>query len=313
MRQDASTVPARHDSHGRSIPATRGLGAVIGGQLLLRAASSAGLLVIGSYLVDLRDHGVGVTSLLVGIVSALVYVTELLLAPLAGALSDARGRKIFLLVGPVLSACAVLLIPLGSLGPALPPLTLVLALVSAARLLEGVGSALSVPATLGLLAEGTDDRPLQRGRQMSLFELASSGGLALGAVLGPLLWGRLHLLAFIVLAVLYLAASAVVSRVHEGPRDRRHHVRASLGRTVSILTQPRLAVFIPAWIAASAILSVWITAQITFVLTARLHVPGQRFVGSLHGHPGYLSAILGGYVLWFSLCVVVWRGCPRCW
>jgi len=295
VRQDTRAVPGARAS---------GLGAVIWSQLFLRVASSAGLLVIGSYLVDLRDRGAGVTSLLVGVLTALVYVTELLVAPLAGALSDARGRKAFLLAGPALSALAVLLIPLGSLGAALPPLALVLTLVGAARLVEGLGSALAVPATLGLLAEGTDDYPLQRGRLMSLFELATSGGLALGAVLGPVLWQRLHLLAFVVLAALYLGASAVVSRVRAAPRGKR--ASGAPRRLLSILARRRLALFIPAWIAVNAIVGVWVTAQIAFVLTARLHVPDQRFVGSLHGRPGALSAILGGYVLWFSLCVVVW-------
>ncbi len=228
----------------------------------------------------------------------------MLVAPLAGALSDARGRKAFLLAGPAIAALAVLLIPLGSLGAAFPPFALVL--VGAARLIEGLGSALSAPATLGLLAEGTDERPLQRGRLMSLFELSTSGGLALGAVLGPILWQRLHLLAFAALAALYLGASAVVARVREAPRGGRIGGAIDRRRSLSILAQRRLALFIPAWIAVNAIVGVWITAQIVFVLTARLHVPGQRFVGSLHGRPGALSAILGGYVLWFSLCVAVW-------
>jgi len=306
LRQDASAIRAMRVGVDGVGPRAQGLGAAIWSQLFLRAASSAGLLVIGSYLVELHDRGAGVTGLLVGILTALVYVTELLVAPLAGALSDARGRKVFLLAGPALSALAVLLIPLGSLGAALPPLALVLTLVGAARLVEGLGSALAVPATLGLLAEGTDDHPLQRGRLMSLFELATSGGLALGAVLGPVLWQRLHLLAFVVLAALYLSASAIVSRVREGPRGKRASGAVDPRRLLSILARRRFALFIPAWIAVNAIVGVWVTAQIAFVLTARLHVPDQRFVGSLHGRPGQLSAVLGGYVLWFSLCVVVW-------
>jgi len=44
----------------------------------------------------------------------------------------------------------------------------------------------------------------------SLFELVPTGGLALGAVLGPILWQRLHLLAVVVLGALYAGASAVV-------------------------------------------------------------------------------------------------------
>jgi len=45
-------------------------------------ASSAGVLVVGGYFVYLHDHGDRVNSLLLGSLSAIVYVTELLFAPL---------------------------------------------------------------------------------------------------------------------------------------------------------------------------------------------------------------------------------------
>jgi MFS family permease len=122
------------------------------------------MLVIGSYFVELQDKGLPITSVLVGAVTGLVYLTELLLAPPAGALSDGRGRKRFLLAGPMLAALAVLLPPLGFLASALPPMALVVGLLALSRLIEGLGSAASVPATLGFLAEGTDRDLLKRGR-----------------------------------------------------------------------------------------------------------------------------------------------------
>jgi MFS family permease len=290
-------------------PQARGLGAAIWSQLFLRVASSAGLLVIGSYFADLQRRGVPLTSLLLGLVTALVYVTELLFAPLAGALSDALGRKLFLVAGPALAAIAVLLPPVGSLAATVPPLALVLALVGASRLLEGVGSAVSVPTTLGFLADRTDDSPARRGRQMSFYELASSGGIALGAFIGPLLWVQLGLAAFLVLSLLYAVAAGVVLLVREPEPVRRDHGRMGpfdWRRSAAILRHRELALFIPAWIAVNAILGVWITSQIAFVLAGNLHAPGQRFVGSLSHHEAQLSAILGGYVVWFSLCVVAW-------
>jgi MFS family permease len=117
--------------------APRGLGAAIWSQLFLRIAGSAGVLVIGSYFVALQDKGLPITSVLVGAVTGLVYLTELLLAPFAGALSDGRGRKRFLLAGPMLAAFAVLLPPLGFLASALPPMALVVGLLALSRLIEG--------------------------------------------------------------------------------------------------------------------------------------------------------------------------------
>jgi MFS family permease len=162
---------------------------------LLRIAGSAGVLVIGGYFVELQDKGLPITSVLVGVVAGLVYLTELLLAPPAGALSDGRGRKSFLLAGPLLAAFAVLLPPLGFLTSVLPSMALVVGLLALSRLVEGLGSAASVPATFSFLSEGTDHAPLRKGRQMSFYELAASGGVAVGAVLGPLLWSALHLFA----------------------------------------------------------------------------------------------------------------------
>src|SRR5260370_31734669 len=135
----ASTVSASAPTS--AIPATQvgGLGAAIWSQLFLRVASSAGLLVIGSYFADLQSRGIPITSLLLGAVTALVYVTELLFAPLAGALSDARGRKLFLLAGPALAAVAVLLPPVSSLVATMPPLALVPSLVGPSRLNYGLG------------------------------------------------------------------------------------------------------------------------------------------------------------------------------
>jgi len=269
-------------------------------------ASSAGVLVVGGYFVYLHDHGDHVNSLMLGSLSAIVYVTELLFAPLAGSFSDRRGRRDFLLAGPLLSAVAVLLIPLGSTDIVVLPVAVIVGVVAVARLLEGLGAAVSVPATLGFLSEITDGLPELRGRFMGFFELASALGIAAGAVFGPLLWERFHFVAFVVLAALYLLAALLVLRIREKPRCRSSEVAFSFRRYAHILSYRPLILFMPTWIAVNAILGVWVSAQIEFVLAAHLHVGGQQFVGSLHGRAGTLSAILGGYVLWFAVCVVIW-------
>ena len=274
----------------------------------MRIAGSAGVLVIGGYFVELQGMGLPITSVLVGVVAGLVYLTELLLAPPAGALSDGRGRKSFLLAGPLLAAFAVLLPPLGFLASALPTMALVVALLALSRLIEGLGSAVSVPATLGFLSERTDHDPLRRGRQMSFYELAASGGVAIGAALGPLLWSALHLFAFVALSIVYLIGAAfVLFGVRDAPSASHHRSRPfDLRRYLELLSDRRLTLFVPAWIAVNAILGVWVQAQIVFVLAGSTTVPGQRFVGTLHNREQELSLILFAYVLWFSICVVAW-------
>lgn len=283
------------------------LGAAIWSQFVVRVASSAGILVVGGYFVDLQSRRVPITSLLVGLISALVYLSELLFAPLAGALSDRVGRRIFLVAGPILGAIAMILTPGGSLGAVIPSLALILLVVAVSRVIQGLGSAAVVPAILGILADGTDGHPLRRGRQMSFYELASSGGIALGAALGPLLWGRLGVASFAALALLYVVAAGLALWVREPVQQKRAPAGAFyLRRAGAILRHPDLALFIPAWIAVNAILGVWITAQLVFVLTSPHIIAGQRFAGSLFHQDALLSAILGGYVLWLSLCIVIW-------
>ena len=305
-------VSTETDPVTRADPATRGTGVVILSQLLLRISSAAGALVIGAYFVRLRSDGVAVDSLTLGLLSGLTYLAELVFAPLAGAISDRRGRRLFLIAAPLLAAVGTLLTPTASVFAAVPALLMIIVVVGAARLIEGAGAAGAAPATLGLLADSTDDDRIRRGRRMSLYELASTGGIAVGAVIGPLLWSGLGLGAFAVLAGLYLVASALTAAFVREPGSSKRSGRNSppassiLRRALSILSDRRLVAFVPAWIAVNAVLGTWVTAQITFVLAGEQRMAGQRFVGSLAGRESTLSLVLGGYVLVFSLCVVGW-------
>lgn len=284
-----------------------GAPAVIVAQLLLRTASAAGALVVGSYFVDLSRHGVPVGSALLGALSGLSYLAELVLAPVAGAASDRRGRRVFLVLAPLLAAAGVAITPAASLVSVAPPLLLVVVAIAVARLTDGTGSAMSTPATLGLLADATDEDRDRRGRLTSLYELATSGGIAVGAVVGPVLYGAAGLWAFPLLSLLYLAGAAVIVRFVRPPAPARVQPPARTVRErASIFQDARLLAFLPAWIAVNAILGTWVTAQITFVLTGERHVPGQLFPGSFAGHEGWLSAALGLYVLMFSACIVAW-------
>ncbi|MEV7756454.1 MFS transporter [Microbacterium sp. NPDC089180] len=290
-----------------SPPRTRGTGAVILAQLLLRIASAAGALALGSYFVDLSRQGTSVGPLLLGILSGTGFLAELVLAPLAGSASDRRGRKIFLVTAPLLAAAGVLLTPGASLLAAVPSIALVVVIVGTSRLLDGAGAAIAAPTTLGLLADSSDGDPRRRGRVTSLYELSSSGGIALGAVAGPLLYGTLGLWTFAVLAAVYVVASLLVLVfLRPGPASMITPARASLGDRVRVLVQPRLLAFLPGWIAVNAILGTWVTSQITFVLAGDGRADGQLFPGAFRGDEAGLSIVLGVYVLFFSLCIVAW-------
>ncbi|MEO7016758.1 MAG: MFS transporter [Leifsonia sp.] len=280
---------------------------VILAQLFLRVGSAAGALVVGSYFVDLSQHGVHVNSILLGVLSGLTYLTELVFAPFAGASSDRHGRRIFLVSAPLIGAVGILITPGASVWDAAPPLLLVIVAVLIARLVEGAGAAMATPVTLGLLASATEGDRRRRGRLASMYELSSSGGIAVGAALGPVLYVAAGLWAFAILAGVYGAAGLMILvfvRESSGASASRPSGRRR--GWPSLLRDRRLVAFLPAWVAVNAILGVWVTAQITFVLAGNSRVPGQLFPGALAGHEARLSAILGGYVLVFSACVAGW-------
>lgn len=286
---------------------THGTGAVIVAQLLLRTASAAGALALGSYFVELSRQGTSVGPLLLGILSGASFLAELVLAPVAGSASDRRGRRVFLVAAPLLAAVGILLTPGASLIATAPSIALVVVIVGTSRLLDGAGAAISAPTTLGLLADASDGDPRRRGRVTSLYELSSSGGIALGAVAGPLLYGALGLWTFVALAAVYVvAALLVLAFLRPATASRTPPSRASLGDRLRVLVQPRLLAFLPAWIAVNAILGTWVTSQITFVLAGDVRADGQLFPGAFRGDEAGLSLVLGVYVLFFSLCIVAW-------
>lgn len=283
------------------------MGAVLFSQLLQRVASAAGALALGAYFVDLAREGAPVGALLLGILSGLSFLAELVIAPIAGSASDRRGRRIFLIAAPLLAAAGILITPGASLVAAAPSIAIVVVIIGTSRLLDGVGAAIAAPAILGLLADDSDDDRMRRGRVTSLYELVSSGGIAVGAVVGPLLYAGLGLWSFVALAAVYVAASVLILVfVRHTPPLRAVQERPTVRERLRVLTQPRLLAFLPAWIAVNAILGTWVTSQITFVLAGDQRAPGQLFPGAFADNPAGLSAVLGVYVLVFSACIVAW-------
>ncbi len=277
------------------------------GTFLLRANSGLNTVVLGLLLAQIETlsrymHALSLGSLQVGLLPVVFYVTELLLAPYMGSLSDRWGRRNFLIIGPAFG-----LIQAGFLffTPTINPLPYLLAL----QVLAGISGALVTPVALGYLADFTT---LDRGRRMrimSFYELVTSGGIAVGTVAGGIAWEFLGRFTFMLLACSYLvvcgcmALSPVVNQIVD--RERRPHM---LMRYWSVLQTPRLLIFIPAWLCLSALVGVWLSSQLTFLLSRPIHHPYQLLMGSMSGPGGglRLGLILGGHVLCFGLGLLFW-------
>ncbi len=277
--------------------------ALLVGTFLLRINGGAGTLLIGRFLAQLVPrHGHLITSVEVGLLSVAYFVVELSLSPVMGALSDRWGRRVFLALGPLFGLLQVTCL---FFTPSDNPFPYVLSL----QVLAGISSAMQVPAVLGYLADYTAQQPELRARVMSFYELVTSGGLAVGVAGSGFLWDRLGKGSFLLLGLGYLGAACFMLAV---PRTRqmieRGHARLLAARYWRMLRSPRLFIFIPAWVSIFALIGIWFSSQLTFLLSSPRRLPGQVFMGSLNatGGGGHLSLILGAVVLFFSLCLLFW-------
>ncbi len=261
----------------------RAVTAVLAGTLLLRLAGGLATSSLGLYLSALGQRGENV-----GLVAAGYYATELLLAPVFGALSDRWGRKGLMVAAPFLGGVALMLYPLSTS----------VAVLFAIRVLEGISAAGATPATLGYLSDLTDGSK-HRSRIMGLFEMVTLIGLALGlTVLGPRVWAVLGTSSYPILAVVYVVGAIVFAALlpQIGVRVQKRRTWHDYTRA---LANRRLLRFMPAWIAATAIVGLW-TVHLQNQLSAGPNNPtvtGQALVGTLSGPQ--LSNALGGFALAF--------------
>jgi MFS family permease len=156
-------------------PMDRSLRSVLLGTFTLRFSTGLTGSMLAFYLAHLHEHGGPmVDAKVVGVYAALFYLTELVLSPIFGILSDRLGHHRIMVYGPVFGAIAVIL----------TGLTTNLWLLGGTRILEGASSAASVPSILGYIAMATAGNETLRGKTSARFEGATLAGLGLGAIVG---------------------------------------------------------------------------------------------------------------------------------
>jgi MFS family permease len=273
------------------------------GTLVLRINSGSVTVVLGLFLAELATHaGHHITSIQVGLLPTAFFISEIVLAPLMGALGDRWGRRYFLILGPIPGLIQVSLFPF---TPITEPLPYLLAL----QVLGALSSAMIVPATLSYLADLTVEDRAGRPRLMGLYELATTGGIAIGVAVGGFAWAFLGSYAFGLIAFFYLLVAACMVLA---PRAKQVIVRDTLKKMVArywaLVRTPSLFLFIPAWISISALAGIWLSSQLSFLLSMHRHDPNQVLIGSMSGQGGgiRLSLVLGFFVLFFGLCLLFW-------
>ena len=248
---------------------------------------------MGLLLAHLVREGANFGSGTVGLLAAVFYGTELLGAPWFGVLSDRHGRRIFMIAGPILGGIAVQLIGWPR----------VLAAMVAGRLLEGLSSASSVPATLSYLSAATSEGGAGRIRTMAWYEIATVGGIAAGLVAGGLLWDLLGSWAFLAVTGIYVASLLAFWSARDAVTVGTNTVPSTEKTSLmAVLRRPEILRFAPAWLAVNTIVGTWFTHS-TFLLTGQVRV-GQNLMGSMSGSQISLAfALVGGA---FMLGIYLW-------
>ncbi|WP_258296711.1 MFS transporter [Paenibacillus peoriae] len=119
----------------------------------------------------------GASGRAIGLLVAAYGMTQFLLSPLTGQLSDRYGRKAFIVVGVIVFAVAKFIFAIGD----------ELWMLYTSRLLEGMAAALIVPPMMAYVADITTTE--ERAKGNSLLAAAMSFGFVIGPGLGGLLAG----------------------------------------------------------------------------------------------------------------------------
>ncbi|HEX2910251.1 MAG TPA: MFS transporter [Chloroflexia bacterium] len=281
--------------------------------LLLRIAGRCSFVLLGFYL---GEHFASAS--IVAVVIESYYITELLFAPIIGGLSDRKGRKPFLLFAPVLGALATGFLLLASMLFPHPngdqfnwQIVILLLMVLAGRLLEGLSTGFNAPASLGYITDATVGSEKLRARVVTAFEVATVFGLAMAIPLGGTIskwigtWGFLVVMAMhglnFLLIMFFMGESVKPSENSEGSHG-------SLLSSFQVITEKRIFTFLPAWLTVNALVGA-LTNLTTIVLAYPNPAADQRFPHQLlYGgfHKDTATYIVGGFGAFFLIGMGLW-------
>jgi len=238
---------------------TGSINAVLLGNFTLRFSTGLTGALLLFYLTDLPKFDpdiVAVSAFTAGVLGALYFAAELILSPIFGMLADRFGTHRLMQPGPIMGGVAVIATALTTSVP----------LLAGLRFLEGAAAAASVPAALGYIAIATSSSQALRGRVVARFEVATLGGVGIGAAAAGFLYSAMGPTAFYVNAVIY-GITLLILRY--GVEDLPDHVPTApgeesvpaalfhLGRYREVLRSRPVWLLAPTWIALNALLGSW--------------------------------------------------------
>jgi len=282
---------------------------VLFGTFTLRFSTGLTGGLLAFYLGNLHNHGgQQVSAETFAVLYAAFYITELVLSPVFGSLSDRLGHHKVMQFGPIFGAIAVFI----------TGITTNLVLIGGTRVIEGAATAASVPSILGFLAMATSSNEDLRGKTSSRFELATLAGIGAGAVAAgilydgiPNVWSGLGASAFFLNGLIYIGSFLIYRYgVHtdDVPRAATEGRDYGWRRYVQLLKGSHIWLLAPTWIAVNAAIGVY-SGQGLFNLVrepptdaaGNLKFPDQLLAGGLGGFEVAIGAIAVGAVFFVGL------------
>jgi MFS family permease len=276
----------------------RSLRFVLLGTFTLRFSTGLTGAMLGLYLASLADFGgQPVNASIVGVFAAIFFLSELVLSPIFGVLSDRIGHHRVMLYGPVFGAVAVIL----------TGLTTQLPILGATRLLEGASTAASVPSILGFIALATAGNELLRGKAAARFEGATLAGLGVGFIVAPKLFEYLGPTAFFLNAVVYGISFLIYWRGVKDPAGEAEsvageHVEAT--RYLSLIRSSHVLLLAPTWIALNASIGLWFSQSLFQFSQENPRFPEQWLMTGFDANQITIAAI--GIAVVFGTGLLFW-------
>jgi MFS family permease len=284
----------------------RSMWAVLFGTFTLRFSTGLTGAMLAVYLAKLPEHGGPVVQAsTLALLASAFFVSELLLSPIFGVVSDRLGHHRVMLFGPAFGAVAVIL----------TALTTNLAILGGTRLLEGASTAASVPSILGYIAMATASSELLRGKAAARFEGATLAGIGAGFAVAPLLFAALGPTAFFANALVY-GLSFLIYRFGVEDRDAEeraaaHAAHAAGGsgridwsRYRKLLRSSHIWLLAPTWIAVNASIGLWFSQSIFQFSRVDPRFPDQALHQGFEPGQISLAAVIVG--LLFGAGLVYW-------
>jgi MFS family permease len=276
----------------------RSLRFVLLGTFTLRFSTGLTGAMLGLYLADLPSHGgEPVDATVVGLFAAIFYLSELVLSPIFGILSDRFGHHRVMLYGPIFGGIAVVLTGLTTSLPAL----------GATRLLEGASTAASVPSILGFIALATAGNELLRGKAAARFEGATLAGLGVGFIVAPKLFEAIGPTAFFLNAAVYGISFLIYWLGVKDPAGEAEAVASphvGVTRYVALIRSSHVLLLAPTWIALNASIGLWFSQSLFQFSKPNPEFPDQLLMRGFDANQITLAAIAIAVV--FGVGLLYW-------